>query len=146
MDELVLLKDLIRAFNASSFTQVTVSGEGVRIKLCQRAREDRRPPHVESTATPATHAQESHHPEAPAHDPDKVIESPRVGHFHPIRDAHGELAVKAGDMIEEGQSFAVIESMNLKYEIRSDKSGLVERYLIDDGEAVEYGEPLIQLR
>jgi biotin carboxyl carrier protein len=142
MDEFGPLKDLIRAFNQSTFTHYVVGGEGVRIHLRQRPRTDRKAagadhskPHLEHRPVKVT-----------VHDTGKTILSPRVGHFFPLRNQHGELALKGGEMIEEGQAFGLVESMNLKYEIRADKSGLVDQYLIEDGEAVEFGQPLILLK
>lgn len=76
----------------------------------------------------------------------KCILSGRVGHFFPLRNQRGELAFKAGDALEDGQTFGLIESMNLKYEVRADRSGTFDKYLIDEGDPVEYGQPLVRLQ
>ena len=145
MDEFGPLKDLLRAFNQSSFTRYSINAEGVRIHLRQKPRRERGASHAEAPRGHKT-APEGRPISEPAHDPAKVIESPRVGHFYPIRNQHGELALKEGDMIEDGQAFGLVESMNLKYELKASKSGVMERYLIEDGEAVEFGQPLILLK
>lgn len=146
MDDFGALKDLLRAFNQSSFTRYTVTGDGVRISLRQRPRGDRGP----AKSEPARGAKPAHMEggtkEGPVHDPAKVIESSRVGHFYPIRNQRGELGLKEGDSIEDGQTFGLVESMNLKYELRANKAGVMDRYLIEDGEAVEFGQPLILLK
>jgi acetyl-CoA carboxylase biotin carboxyl carrier protein len=144
MDEYGPLKDLLRAFNQSSFTRYSISAEGVRINLRQKPRRER----AASGAEPprGKSAPEVRQKEEPKYDLAKVIESPRVGHFYPIRNQHGELALKEGDMIEDGQAFGLVESMNLKYELKASKSGVMDRYLIEDGEAVEFGQPLILLK
>lgn len=144
MDDFAALKDLLRAFNQSSFTRYTISGDGVKISLRQKPRGER-------SASKSEPARAKDHlaprqKEAPAHDPAKVIESPRVGHFYPIRNKGGELGLKEGDPIEDGQAFGMVESMNLKYELKANKAGVMDRYLIEDGEAVEFGQPLILLK
>ena len=145
MDEFGPLKDLLRAFNQSSFTRYSINADGVRINLRQKPRRERAAAHAEPAGGRKS-GPEARPKEQPAHDPAKVIESPRVGHFYPIRNQHGELALKDGDMIEDGQAFGLVESMNLKYELKASKSGVMERYLIEDGEAVEFGQPLILLK
>jgi len=143
MEEFGPLKDLLKAFTQSSFTRYVVNGDGVRIQLRQRPNSERR-------ASPGTDHPKIHQESRPSrtqnHEAGKVIASPRVGHFFPLRNQMGELALKEGDMVEQGQPFGLVESMNLKYEIRADKSGLVEKYLIEDGEAVEFGQALILLK
>ena len=145
MDDFAALKDLLRAFNQSSFTRYTISADGVRISLRQKARGERTPAKNEPARGNKPAALESR-PKAQSHDPAKVIESPRVGHFYPIRNQRGELGLKEGDTIEDGQAFGLVESMNLKYELRANKAGVMDKYLIEDGEAVEFGQPLILLK
>ena len=145
VDEFAALKDLLRAFNQSSFTRYSISADGVRISLRQKPRAERGPAKAEP-ARGAKTPERSPKKEDPAHDPAKVIESPRVGHFYPIRNQRGELGLKEGDSLEDGQAFGLVESMNLKYELRANKAGVMDRYLIEDGEAVEFGQPLILLK
>lgn len=145
MDDFAALKDLLRAFNQSSFTRYTITAEGVRISLRQKPRGERAPVKVDP-ARGHKPANEAKAKAEPAYDPAKVIESGRVGHFYPIRNQRGELGLKEGDTIEDGQAFGLVESMNLKYELRANKAGVMDRYLIEDGEAVEFGQPLILLK
>jgi len=144
VDDFAALKDLLRAFNQSSFTRYTISADGVRISLRQRPRGERGPAKVEPAG--GRKPVENRPNSAPQYDPAKVIESARVGHFYPIRNQRGELGLKEGDTIEDGQAFGMVESMNLKYELRANKAGVMDRYLIEDGEAVEFGQPLILLK
>ena len=146
MDDFAALKDLLRAFNQSSFTRYTVSGDGVRISLRQKPRAERGAAKAQPERGAKPAGLEGRPKEQPAHDPAKVIESQRVGHFYPIRNQRGELGLKEGDSIEDGQAFGLVESMNLKYELRANKAGVMDRYLIEDGEAVEFGQPLILLK
>ncbi|MBI4860661.1 MAG: hypothetical protein HY815_10430 [Candidatus Riflebacteria bacterium] len=144
MDDFGPLKDLIRAFTQSSFTRFAISGDGVRIQLRQSQPAERR---AATSAEPVkVHVESRSSKPRGGLDTGKAILSTRVGHFFPSRNQQGELALKEGDLIEQGQALGIVESMNLKYEIKADRSGLVDRYLIEDGEAVEFGQPLILLK
>lgn len=145
MDDFAALKDLLRAFNQSGFTRYTISGDGVRISLRQKPRGERTAAKSEPARAKAANL-DGRQKDKPTYDPAKVIESPRVGHFYPIRNKGGELGLKEGDSIEDGQAFGMVESMNLKYELRANKAGVMDKYLIEDGEAVEFGQPLILLK
>ena len=47
-----------------------------------------------------------------------------------------------GDTVKEGQTICIIEAMKLLNEIEADKAGVIKEILIDNGQAVEYGQPL----
>ena len=82
-------------------------------------------------ATPAPVAQQGH-----------VVTSPMVGTFYRAPSPGAEAFVQVGDTVEEGQTICIIEAMKLLNEIESDKSGVVKEILVDNGQAVEYGQPL----
>ena len=96
-------------------------------------------------------------PSLPTVDESKILEahevtpltllSPRVGHFF-LTDKKRlkEPALVAGAEVEEGQLIGMIESMNIRYEVKAEKAGLVAKTLVEDGEAVEYGQPLVRLQ
>ncbi|MGF6530852.1 MULTISPECIES: acetyl-CoA carboxylase biotin carboxyl carrier protein [Paraburkholderia] len=82
-------------------------------------------------ATPAPVAQQGH-----------VVTSPMVGTFYRAPSPGAEAFVQVGDTVKEGQTICIIEAMKLLNEIESDKSGVVKEILVDNGQAVEYGQPL----
>jgi acetyl-CoA carboxylase biotin carboxyl carrier protein len=82
-------------------------------------------------ATPAPVAQQGH-----------VVTSPMVGTFYRAPSPGAEAFVQVGDTVKEGQTICIIEAMKLLNEIESDKSGVVKEILVDNGPAVEYGQPL----
>ena len=96
-------------------------------------------------------------PSLPTVDESKILEahevtpqtllSPRVGHFF-LTDKKRlkEPVLVAGAEVEEGQLIGMIESMNIRYEVKAEKAGLVAKTLVEDGEAVEYGQPLVRLQ
>ena len=54
--------------------------------------------------------------------------------------------MRAGDLVQPGQTVCIIEAMKLMNEIEADISGEVMRILVENGQPVEYGEPLFALR
>ncbi|HIY62820.1 MAG TPA: acetyl-CoA carboxylase biotin carboxyl carrier protein [Candidatus Mediterraneibacter stercoripullorum] len=71
-----------------------------------------------------------------------VVKSPLVGTFYAAPSEDAEPFVKVGDSVKEGQVLAIVEAMKLMNEIESDYSGTVKEILVENGQAVEYGQPL----
>lgn len=72
----------------------------------------------------------------------KIITSPLVGTFYVAPSEDAEPFVKVGDSVKAGQVLAIVEAMKLMNEIESDYDGVVTKILVQDGEPVEYGQPL----
>jgi acetyl-CoA carboxylase biotin carboxyl carrier protein len=71
-----------------------------------------------------------------------VVTSPMVGSFYRAPSPGADPFVQVGDTVKEGQTLCIIEAMKLLNEIESDKAGVVKEILVDNGQAVEYGQPL----
>lgn len=71
-----------------------------------------------------------------------VVTSPMVGTFYRSPSPGAEPFIQVGDSVKEGQTLCIIEAMKLLNEIESDKAGVVKEILIENGQAVEYGQPL----
>lgn len=78
--------------------------------------------------------------------PGKQITSPLVGTFYAAPAEDAAPFVKVGDQVEKGQVLAIIEAMKLMNEIESDFAGTVTEILVENGQAVEYGQPLFVIR
>ena len=87
--------------------------------------------------TPAPAAEAT--PAAPAPD---AFPSPMVGTFYRASAPGAAPYVNVGDVVEVGQTLGVIEAMKLMNEIPSDRAGVVKAILIENGQAVEFGQPL----
>jgi len=86
-------------------------------------------------------------PPAPAAVADEhLIKSPIVGTFYAGPSPDAGPFVRVGDSVEAGQTVCIIEAMKLMNEIEADISGEVARVLVENGQPVEYGEPLFALR
>ena len=71
-----------------------------------------------------------------------VIKSPRVGTLHRAGAPGTRPFAEAGDLVEAGRTLCVIEAMKLRSEVVADRAGIVESALVEDGQPVEYGQPL----
>ncbi|MDE1183260.1 acetyl-CoA carboxylase biotin carboxyl carrier protein [Paraburkholderia sp.] len=71
-----------------------------------------------------------------------VVTSPMVGTFYRAPSPGAEPFFQVGDTVKEGQTICIIEAMKLLNEIESDTSGVVKEILVENGQAVEYGQPL----
>lgn len=71
-----------------------------------------------------------------------IIKSPIVGTFYASASPESEPFVKVGAQVESGQALCIIEAMKLMNEIESDVAGEVVRVFVENGQPVEYGEPL----
>ena len=71
-----------------------------------------------------------------------VVKSPLVGTFYAAPAEDAEPFVKVGDSVKEGQVLAIVEAMKLMNEIESDFSGTVTEILVENGQGVEFGQPL----
>lgn len=75
----------------------------------------------------------------------KSITSPIVGTFYAAPAPDKAPFVKVGDTVNEGDVVCIVESMKVMNEVLADKSGVVTAIAVKDGEAVEFGQPLIML-
>jgi acetyl-CoA carboxylase biotin carboxyl carrier protein len=78
-------------------------------------------------------------PEKPGH----VLKSPMVGTFYRAPSPGAKPFVEVGDTVKVGQTVCIIEAMKLLNEIEADKDGVVKAVLVENGQPVEYGEPLV---
>ena len=75
-----------------------------------------------------------------------IVKSPLVGTFYAAPAEDAEPFVKVGDSVKEGQVLAIVEAMKLMNEIGSDFTGTVAEILVENGQAVEYGQPLFVIK
>ncbi|GAA4418445.1 acetyl-CoA carboxylase biotin carboxyl carrier protein [Acidovorax lacteus] len=79
---------------------------------------------------------------APAAPSGHVVKSPMVGTFYRSSSPGAKPFVEIGSQVKEGETLCIIEAMKILNEIEADKSGTVTRILGENGQAVEYGQPL----
>jgi acetyl-CoA carboxylase biotin carboxyl carrier protein len=79
---------------------------------------------------------------APAQPTGHIVKSPMVGTFYRSSSPGAKPFVELGDAIKEGETICIVEAMKILNEIEADKSGTVTQILVENGQAVEYGQPL----
>ena len=75
-----------------------------------------------------------------------LVKSPIVGTFYGSPSPGAEPFVKVGAFVEAGQTLCIVEAMKLMNEIESDESGEIMRIFAENGQPVEYGQPLFGIR
>ena len=74
-----------------------------------------------------------------------VVKSPIVGTFYRAASPDSKSFVEVGDTVKEGDTLCIIEAMKLMNEIEADASGVVKSILVENGQPVEFGQPLFVL-
>jgi len=83
---------------------------------------------------------------APAEEELHIVASPIVGTFYRSPSPTAEPFVKLGDTVEAGKTLCIIEAMKLMNEIPSDAGGTVAKAFVENGQPVEYGQPLFGIK
>ena len=79
---------------------------------------------------------------APAVETGHIVTSPMVGTFYRASSPGAKSFAEVGDVVKEGQAVCIIEAMKIMNEIEADKDGTITKILVDNGQPVEYGQPL----
>jgi acetyl-CoA carboxylase biotin carboxyl carrier protein len=100
-----------------------------------------------SGSVPAPVAADARPAATPAAEPEAgqeghVLKAPMVGTFYRSPSPDAKHFVEVGQTVKEGQTICIIEAMKLMNEIEADASGLVKAVLVENGQPVEYGQPL----
>jgi len=83
--------------------------------------------------------------EPPAGQDGHVVKAPMVGTFYRAASPDAKAFVEVGQAVKEGQTICIIEAMKLMNEIETDAGGVVKAILVENGQPVEYGQPLFIL-
>ena len=145
------IKKLIELVEESGITELEVSEEegSVRISRATVAA----PANVQysipaAAPTPvAAPAAPAAAPAAPAAAPEEIaghkIRSPMVGTFYRSPSPEAKAFVEVGQTVKVGDALCIVEAMKMMTRIEADKAGVVKAILVNDGEPVEFDEPLI---
>ncbi|MDP3760205.1 MAG: acetyl-CoA carboxylase biotin carboxyl carrier protein [Ramlibacter sp.] len=71
-----------------------------------------------------------------------IVKSPMVGTFYRSSSPGAKPFVEIGSQVKEGETICIIEAMKILNEIETDKAGTIVKILCENGQAVEYGQPL----
>ncbi|MCH8181443.1 MAG: acetyl-CoA carboxylase biotin carboxyl carrier protein [Proteobacteria bacterium] len=96
---------------------------------------------VAAAAAPAAAAPAAEAPAAPV-ETGHVVKSPMVGTFYRASSPGAKAFAEVGDVVKAGQAVCIIEAMKIMNEIEADMDGTITKILVDNGQPVEYGQPL----
>lgn len=137
------LKTLIDLVAESGIAELEVTEGDGRVRIVKSPT----PPAITAGLSPtlvpaaAPAASISAPPSAPGPE-SHMIKSPMVGTFYRAPSPGAAAFVNVGDTVRQGQVLCIIEAMKLLNEIEADKAGVVKEALAENGQAVEYGQPL----
>lgn len=146
---------LMEAFSSSGLTSFSLKDGDFELSLSNEKPEQVYvcPPSAPAgvpAAVPAAPAAPAAQPAAPAAKEEEisgnVVKSPIVGTFYASAAPDKPPYVTAGKEVSEGDVLFIIESMKLMNEVTSEFNGTVEKILVQNGQAVEYGQPIMVIR
>lgn len=98
------------------------------------------PAPVAAPAAPVAAVTEA--PVAPVETGHKVL-SPMVGTFYRSPSPEAKSFIEVGQTVQEGQTICIVEAMKMMNQIEADKSGVIKAILAEDGQAIEFDQPLV---
>ena len=140
------LKKLIDLVQESGISELEVIEGEEKVRIVKHANGPANPtymlgsqPHAYPPPSPASTAPE---PAAPAEAEGHVVKAPMVGTFYRSGSPGSPSFVEVGQAVKEGDALCIIEAMKLMNEIESDATGVIKAILVENGQPVEYGQPL----
>ena len=139
-----LVRRLSELLKETGLSEIEYEADGARIRVA-RSLVAAASPVIAASAEPARIAgPEKGNGEAPAEAvPQNAIVAPMVGTAYLSPEPGAPSFVKLGDSVKEGESLLIIEAMKVMNQIPSPRAGRITRILIEDGQPVEFGEPLM---
>jgi len=138
------LKKLIDLVQESGIAELEITEGEERVRIVKNASQGRQsqPALSVDTASLPVAAPAAAAPEVPAAPEGHVVKAPMVGTFYRAASPGAKPFVEVGDAVKKGQPICIIEAMKLMNEIEADSDGVVTEILVENGQPVEYGEPL----
>ena len=143
------LKKLIDLVQESGIGEIEITEGEERVRICRQpaggtpmimaAPQMQMPMAAPATGPSAPPAPAAAAPEAPS---GHTLKSPMVGTFYRAPSPGAPSFVEVGQSVTKGQTLCIIEAMKLLNEIESDVAGTVKAILVENGQPVEYGQPL----
>jgi acetyl-CoA carboxylase biotin carboxyl carrier protein len=142
------LKTLIELVESSGIAELEISEGEERVRIIRSPSSMMQhvyaaPQQSMMAAPPAQPAQvTASEPAKPTEPEGHAVKSPMVGSFYRCPSPGAKSFVEIGQSVNAGDTLCIIEAMKLLNEIESDKTGIVKAVLVENGQAVEYGQPL----
>ena len=134
--DLTKIKDLIKLMEDHDLTAFELEDSGFKVRLEKGGNQE------QIIAAPQPVIAEEKAPEKIVAEDTEEISSPMVGTFYKSASPDADPYVKVGDSVDEGTVICIIEAMKVMNQIKADKSGVIQRILVDDATPVEFGQGL----
>ena len=144
-EKIRLVRELAQVMEDKGLVEIDLEDENVSVHLSKTGSmmpsqmPMQMPAQMPAPAASAPAATES----APATAPEHAMNSPMVGTVYLSPEPGAAVFVKTGDTVKSGQTLLIIEAMKVMNPITATTAGVVRQILVDDGQPVEFGEPLI---
>jgi acetyl-CoA carboxylase biotin carboxyl carrier protein len=135
-----LIRELADLLNETGLSEIEIEHEDTRIRVARTLQAA--PTAMPVAVAPAAVAGPVAAPVAAADHPG-AVPSPMVGTAYLAAEPGGKPYVDIGDTVREGQTLLIVEAMKTMNQIPSPRSGKVTQIMVEDGQPVEYGEPLM---
>lgn len=141
------LKTLIELVEDSGIAELEISEGEERVRITRTVAAAHHvvaapAPQQAAVAAPAPVAAAPVAPAAPAAPEGHIVKSPMVGTFYRSASPGAKAFVDVGQTVNNGETLCIIEAMKLLNEIEADQGGVIKAILVENGQAVEFGQPL----
>lgn len=134
------LQHLVSLLDKSEVSEIEVKQADLGTRLVLRKAKASESNTISVAVPPPASAEEASHSSGEAK---HTVAAPLVGIFHSWAKPQGTRLVSVGDRVKIGQRIGTIQSLNVLNEVESLVAGRVAEIVVEDGQAVEYGQPLI---
>ena len=149
-DKVSLEKDLIRELaellGETGLTEIEIERKGLRVRVARNlvVEAAAQPVLGKSLSTAATESQAAAgNGQTDPNDQPGVVPSPMVGTAYRAPEPGAPAFIEVGMTVTEGQTLMIVEAMKTMNHIPAPRGGIVKEILVEDGQPVEYGEPLV---
>ena len=140
------LKTLIDLVESSGIAELEISEGEERVRITRSPSSMGQQVYAAPQQMVAAHAPQPAvapaEPAKAAEEEGHAVKSPMVGSFYRCPSPGAKSFVEVGQSVSVGETLCIIEAMKLLNEIESDKAGIVKAVLVENGQPVEYGQPL----
>jgi acetyl-CoA carboxylase biotin carboxyl carrier protein len=137
-----LIRSLAELLNETGLSEIEIEENNLRVRV---ARTMTMPTHLAppSYAAPATAGISSPNSTPNLENHPGVVTSPMVGTAYRAPEPGAPFFVEVGSVVREGETLLIVEAMKTMNQIAAPRGGTVKRILVENGQPVEYGEPLM---
>ncbi|HEY4405491.1 MAG TPA: acetyl-CoA carboxylase biotin carboxyl carrier protein [Xanthobacteraceae bacterium] len=136
-----LIRDLAKLLEETGLTEIEYERNGERVRVARRAKRAAAPA---SAASPPSAARAAADEGPPDHTGNPgLVTSPMVGTAYLGAEPGARPYVEIGSRVQAGETLLIVEAMKTMNQIPAPRAGVVTQILIEDGQPVEFGEPLM---